>query len=46
MRARLDPKPHHHQVRRPRGRDINAACGQLKSASERKRKSEREAASA
>ncbi|MEX2631432.1 MAG: 23S rRNA (adenine(2503)-C(2))-methyltransferase RlmN [Tistlia sp.] len=33
-------------VRRPRGRDIQAACGQLKSASERKRKSEREAAPA
>ena len=31
-------------IRRPRGRDISAACGQLKSASERKRKSEREAA--
>ncbi|MDF2094626.1 23S rRNA (adenine(2503)-C(2))-methyltransferase RlmN [Aquibaculum arenosum] len=31
-------------VRRPRGRDIAAACGQLKSASERLRKSEREAA--
>lgn len=30
-------------VRRPRGRDIQAACGQLKSASERKRKTEREA---
>ena len=28
-------------VRTPRGRDIMAACGQLKSASERKRKSER-----
>ena len=27
-------------IRRPRGRDIMAACGQLKSASERKRKSE------
>jgi len=33
-------------VRRPRGRDILAACGQLKSASERLRKSEREAAAA
>jgi 23S rRNA (adenine2503-C2)-methyltransferase len=33
-------------VRRPRGRDIQAACGQLKSASERKRRSEREAAPA
>src|SRR5690606_16703366 len=31
-------------IRTPRGRDIQAACGQLKSASERKRKSEREAA--
>ena len=31
-------------VRRPRGRDILAACGQLKSASERKKKAEREAA--
>ncbi|WP_119165170.1 23S rRNA (adenine(2503)-C(2))-methyltransferase RlmN [Algihabitans albus] len=31
-------------VRRPRGRDILAACGQLKSASERKKKTEREAA--
>ncbi|MCG8358945.1 MAG: 23S rRNA (adenine(2503)-C(2))-methyltransferase RlmN, partial [Kiloniellales bacterium] len=31
-------------VRRPRGRDIMAACGQLKSASERLRKTEREAA--
>ena len=31
-------------VRRPRGRDIMAACGQLKSASERKKKAEREAA--
>ena len=30
-------------VRRPRGRDIMAACGQLKSASERKKKAEREA---
>jgi 23S rRNA (adenine2503-C2)-methyltransferase len=30
-------------VRTPRGRDIMAACGQLKSASERKRKAEREA---
>ena len=30
-------------VRTPRGRDILAACGQLKSASERMRKSEREA---
>ena len=30
-------------VRAPRGRDIMAACGQLKSASERKRKAEREA---
>ncbi len=33
-------------IRRPRGRDINAACGQLKSASERKRKSERDPAEA
>jgi len=32
-------------IRTPRGRDILAACGQLKSASERMRKSEREAAS-
>jgi len=32
-------------VRTPRGRDIMAACGQLKSASERKKKVEREAAS-
>ena len=31
-------------VRAPRGRDIMAACGQLKSASERKRKAERDAA--
>ena len=31
-------------VRTPRGRDILAACGQLKSASERQRKSERAAA--
>jgi 23S rRNA (adenine2503-C2)-methyltransferase len=31
-------------IRTPRGRDIFAACGQLKSASERMRKSEREAA--
>ncbi|MGF1607784.1 MAG: 23S rRNA (adenine(2503)-C(2))-methyltransferase RlmN [Kiloniellales bacterium] len=31
-------------VRTPRGRDIMAACGQLKSASERKKKAEREAA--
>ncbi len=31
-------------IRRPRGRDILAACGQLKSASERKKKAEREAA--
>ncbi len=31
-------------VRRPRGRDILAACGQLKSASERKKKAERETA--
>jgi len=31
-------------VRTPRGRDIMAACGQLKSDSVRKRKSEREAA--
>ena len=30
-------------IRTPRGRDILAACGQLKSASERMRKSEREA---
>jgi 23S rRNA (adenine2503-C2)-methyltransferase len=30
-------------IRTPRGRDIFAACGQLKSASERMRKSEREA---
>jgi 23S rRNA (adenine2503-C2)-methyltransferase len=29
-------------VRTPRGQDIMAACGQLKSASQRKRKSERE----
>jgi 23S rRNA (adenine2503-C2)-methyltransferase len=33
-------------VREPRGLDIMAACGQLKSASERLRKSEREAAAA
>ena len=33
-------------VRTPRGRDIMAACGQLKSASERKKKAEREAAAA
>ena len=33
-------------IRTPRGRDIFAACGQLKSASERMRKSEREAAGA
>ena len=33
-------------VRTPRGRDIMAACGQLKSASERKKKAEREAAGA
>ncbi|SMF72836.1 23S rRNA m(2)A-2503 methyltransferase [Tistlia consotensis] len=33
-------------IRTPRGRDILAACGQLKSASERKRKSERETAAA
>jgi len=33
-------------IRTPRGRDIFAACGQLKSASERMRKSEREAAQA
>jgi len=32
-------------IRTPRGRDILAACGQLKSASERMRKSEREAIS-
>ena len=32
-------------IRTPRGRDILAACGQLKSASERMKKSEREAAS-
>jgi 23S rRNA (adenine2503-C2)-methyltransferase len=31
-------------IRRPRGRDILAACGQLKSASERKKKAERESA--
>jgi 23S rRNA (adenine2503-C2)-methyltransferase len=31
-------------IRTPRGRDILAACGQLKSASERMRKSERDAA--
>ncbi len=31
-------------IRRPRGRDISAACGQLKSASERARKSRREEA--
>ena len=31
-------------IRRPRGRDISAACGQLKSDSQRKRKVEREAA--
>jgi 23S rRNA (adenine2503-C2)-methyltransferase len=30
-------------IRRPRGRDISAACGQLKSDSQRKRKAEREA---
>jgi 23S rRNA (adenine2503-C2)-methyltransferase len=33
-------------IRTPRGRDIFAACGQLKSASERMRKREREAVSA
>ncbi len=33
-------------IRTPRGRDISAACGQLKSASERKKRSEREAAPA
>ena len=33
-------------VRRPRGQDIMAACGQLKSASERLKKTEREAAAA
>ena len=33
-------------IRTPRGRDILAACGQLKSASERMRKSEREAVGA
>jgi 23S rRNA (adenine2503-C2)-methyltransferase len=33
-------------VRTPRGRDIFAACGQLKSESERLRKTEREALSA
>ncbi len=33
-------------IRTPRGRDILAACGQLKSASERMRKSERETAGA
>jgi 23S rRNA (adenine2503-C2)-methyltransferase len=33
-------------IRTPRGRDIFAACGQLKSASERMRKSEREAIAA
>ena len=33
-------------VRQPRGQDIMAACGQLKSASERLRKTEREAAAA
>ncbi len=33
-------------IRTPRGRDIFAACGQLKSASERVRKREREAAAA
>ncbi len=33
-------------IRTPRGRDIFAACGQLKSASERMRKSEREKAEA
>jgi len=33
-------------VRQPRGQDIMAACGQLKSASERLRKTEREAAGA
>ncbi|MCG8594610.1 MAG: 23S rRNA (adenine(2503)-C(2))-methyltransferase RlmN [Kiloniellales bacterium] len=33
-------------VRRPRGQDIMAACGQLKSASERLKKTEREAAKA
>jgi 23S rRNA (adenine2503-C2)-methyltransferase len=33
-------------IRTPRGRDILAACGQLKSASERLRRSEREALAA
>jgi len=33
-------------VRTPRGRDILAACGQLKSASVKERRSEREPASA
>ncbi|MDJ0943827.1 MAG: 23S rRNA (adenine(2503)-C(2))-methyltransferase RlmN [Kiloniellales bacterium] len=33
-------------IRRPRGQDIMAACGQLKSASERLKKTEREAAGA
>ena len=33
-------------IRRPRGQDIMAACGQLKSASERLKKTEREAVSA
>ena len=33
-------------IRRPRGQDIMAACGQLKSASERLKKTEREAAAA
>jgi 23S rRNA (adenine2503-C2)-methyltransferase len=33
-------------IRTPRGRDIFAACGQLKSASERMRKADREAVTA
>jgi 23S rRNA (adenine2503-C2)-methyltransferase len=33
-------------VRTPRGRDIMAACGQLKSASERIKKAQRDAAAA
>ena len=33
--------PSPHRCARPRGQDIMAACGQLKSASERKKKSER-----
>ncbi|MEO0521537.1 MAG: 23S rRNA (adenine(2503)-C(2))-methyltransferase RlmN, partial [Pseudomonadota bacterium] len=32
----------HHPIRTPRGEDILAACGQLKSATERSRKSRAE----